>query len=349
MNDNKQSRRAAIPLLLYSVLFCFALGYGYYLLVPGSRTSGVLLGGLLAALAWNLGRLIGLSESGIKGHLPLFLLLLLISAAGVFNTLFLQLEGRTILGQRIDALTAQMQQARLEATAPLDALPPDIQAWRSRVDSAAIRLLAEIRNSQNCGQGPQARELIAELQRSPLTFTPLSVTVAGCSGSDRLATEYEQQVIPKAKQVSPEYRKWNIREREDAQTSALLVTTGALQRLSALKQATNNATPVKLLEEIKPQLQREAEAYDQVAAMILGYASDRPLAPTADLQDVESLGEWSQLINLVILKLNQPTTWLYGFLAVGADWMLVYLFATLRKATGRERHQAAPTLTVGLQ
>jgi hypothetical protein len=322
MSDKAQSRRAAIPLALYSVLFCFALGYGYYLLVPGARIAGFLLGGLLAALAWNLGRLIGLSESGIKGHTPLFILLLMISAAGVFNTLFLQLEGRTIFGQRIDVLTAQLQQARQNATAPVDALPPDIQAWRSRVDSASTRLLAEIRNAQNCGQGPQARELIAELQRAPLTFTPLSVTLAGCNGSDRLAAEYEQRVIPKAKQVSPEYRRWNIQEREEAQASVLLITAASLQQLSTLRQATNDATPVKLLEDIKPQLQRQAEAYDEAAGMILRYAPDRSLQPTADLRDVESLGEWSQLVNLVILKINKPTTWLYGALAVGADWML---------------------------
>lgn len=346
MNTNAQSRRAAVPLVLYSVLFCAALGYGYYLLVPGSRIAGVVLGALVAGLAWNLGRLIGLSESGIKGHTPLFVLLLSISAAGVFNTLFLQLEGRTIFGQRIDAVAAQMQKARQSATAPEDALPEGIRQWHNRVKSATNRLLAEIRNKKNCGQGPEARALIAELQRD-LKFSPLSPSSAGCNGGDELATEYEQKQIPKALEVSDQYRQWHIQERLDASASVTRITAESLQRLSELRRATNDATPVTLLDAIKPQLQREAEAYDEIAGMLLRYAPELSLEPTADLRDVESLGEWSQLVNLVILKANKPTTWLYGALAVGADWMLVYLFVLLKTASRNGKLSETPAVSVG--
>ena len=48
-----------------------------------------------------------------------------------------------------------------------------------------------------------------------------------------------------------------------------------------------------------------------------------------NITDARSLGEWSQLINLILDRLDKPSTYVYFGLSVFFDWILIYLFARL--------------------
>src|SRR5262245_41826765 len=94
-------------LIGYSVVFLSILVYGYYFLFSGVRAAGVLLALILPAIAWGIAKVIGTSQEGIRGHIPFFVLLLTLSAAGVFNALMLRLEGPLIFKEAIDAAAAR--------------------------------------------------------------------------------------------------------------------------------------------------------------------------------------------------------------------------------------------------
>jgi uncharacterized oligopeptide transporter (OPT) family protein len=74
--------------VVFSIFFFYVLANGYYnLIVYKSEFLAVVFGVILASLAWGLAKFIGSSISGIKGHFPMFVCLLIISALGVFNWL----------------------------------------------------------------------------------------------------------------------------------------------------------------------------------------------------------------------------------------------------------------------
>ena len=78
----------------FSFVFIAVLTNGYYnLFVTKVGLFALIIGLMLALLAWSLAKFIGTSAGGIRENVPLFVLLLLLSAVGVFNSLMINLEG----------------------------------------------------------------------------------------------------------------------------------------------------------------------------------------------------------------------------------------------------------------
>jgi hypothetical protein len=335
---NKQSSASfsVYPLLLYGFIFAALLGYGYFLLIPGQPFLGSVVGFMLALLAIFLARGIAY-HGGIAARRPMFILLLLISAVGIFNSLFLNLESRPIFQQRIDGMREGFTALASRANSPVESVDPKYKEWDSRVEAGTVKLLAEIRNSFNCGQGPEARRLIAELQQD-LNFAALSVGASGVDSCARLAEAYEKDILPQAKQAHPIFRESRITERREAAQAIQRGAQQALAELSILNTQANQLGPIQLLSQIRPELERLAETYEGITANLIRFDLQRGIASSLNLSDVRSLGEWSQLVNLVISRANQPTTWVYGGIAGFADWMLVYLFLNaMRTQGGRQR------------
>ena len=87
-----------------------------------------------------------------------------------------------------------------------------------------------------------------------------------------------------------------------------------------------------LLSEIRPQVLDLSSEYSARAYDLLKFnPSLSDIKQEIDVVAINSLGEWSQLINLIVARLNQKTTYLYLIIAVFADFMMVGLFALSRR------------------
>src|SRR5665213_112736 len=92
-HEATQLRVFQIILLLFSTVFLAILFGGWITLFTSLGTfTAPILAIALALLAWFLGRWVGMSEGGMKQSAPMFAMLLLLSAAGVFNFMMVTLE-----------------------------------------------------------------------------------------------------------------------------------------------------------------------------------------------------------------------------------------------------------------
>ena len=332
MADSKVERGAAqrgsqVIALLYSILFVFLIASGYYLLFQRNLLLAITASLLFACLAWWLARFIGNSRAGIRGHVPLFALLLLISAVGVFNSLMLNLEGRRIFIETIDDSYDRFDKLKLQAgrelskggsTSPL--------AHIQRVDGLKAALFSEIRNPLNCGQGPEARKIVSDLRAELPEFRPLSEKGIDCSQNARVIDDYDRR-ISDAVQRAP----WNN------QLLIRVVTDSAAAQtdLDGMRKTAEASFAVRLLQEVEPQLEVKNSQYRDLRQRLPTEEAATGLPVRLNLQQVESLGEWSQLVYLLINRWDKPTTYIYLALAGFADWMMVHLFSLVR--TNRRR------------
>jgi hypothetical protein len=329
--EEKAGRHRVMQVIvaLYSFVFFMVIAYGYFYLAIGSSFFVATVIALLAAtLAWFLAKFIGQSETGIRGHIPMFVLLLLISATGVFNSAMVRLEGDRIVSE-----TASESQDRFAALkrAAGQALAKDVSAFN---DVIGLRdaLVAELRNPMNCGQGGEARRILDRLERALPGFRPLSVGGAKCAKVEEAVAEYRAKIDELMKAKFP-----NMSLITDASESQ--------QELRALQaQATTDYSPT-VLRPTKGMLAKQNDRYRDLYARLdqLGGGVDQ-LPSQLDVSAVQNLGDATKLPMLFLDRLDVGSTYVYLALAVFFDWLMIYFFMQARQNKVR-RPAAAPTLS----
>ena len=323
----RRFRITQVIALFYSILFVSLIAGGYFLLLQKNYLVATIFAVVFAGIAWNIARYLGSSEKGIGGYPPLFVLLLIISAVGVFNNLMLNLEGRKIFQEAIDE-TEQRFTALEEATKKY-AQNPAVEGTIARVKSLTESLTKEILNPRNCGQGPEALQLISDLQKDLPEFRPLSGK-NDCEKNELLAADYRgtiaQLIVNAPWYVSADYGGL-LKTRQEI----LDQTKNARATIKNLRSEVNTGFAPTLLKSVGPQLENLGSVYREDAAMLGRYSSGQVVPPSLDLSAVQSLGEWSQLINLLISRANKASTYVYVGLAVFLDWIMVYLFTLIRQ------------------
>lgn len=320
---------------LWSLVFIFSIFSGYFLLLKNNIFFAVVVGAVLSLAAWNMARLIGSQENGIAKNRPLFAMLIIISAVGIMNFLMLNLEGRKIFSETIaeseDRFTAL--QSRAQGKLAADGIAERIKSIENLKES----LIAEINNPVNCGQGPQARAIMAELGRQLPGFVALSNPSADCSANAKVIDEYRKKIDGLVDRAP-----WN-----NADLSAVVKSAeGAKSQLQTLDGQASSSFAYALMLNVAPQLQQLGVRYRGDHEKLARHASTEKLPPRLDLDSVNNLGEWSQLINLVLERWNKPSTWLYAALAIFFDYFMLYLFELVRR--NRTRYPSnAPQGTVG--
>ena len=303
---------------LYSILFFFLISSGYYLLFQQNLLLALGAALLFSLLAWWLAKFIGSSRSGIRGHLPLFILLLLISAVGVFNSLMLNLEGRRIFVEAIDRAHDQFERLSNRAAIELSRGGSGSPlAHLQRVDDLKAALFSEIRNPLNCGQGPEARKIVGNLREELPEFRALSNGRPDCTQNTRVVEDYERRINELAAGAP-----WN----NQVVAGVAAAASQAKRELDQLLQIASDSYGPRLLSEVAPQLEAKGGQYRDLVERLPAGDARAGLPPRLDLRGVESLGEWSQLINLLLDRVDKPTTYFYLLLAGFADWMMVHLF-----------------------
>jgi hypothetical protein len=325
--QERRLRTAQVIAALYSILFVVAIGYGYFVLSPANHFLGVLGGLVIAGIAWNVARFIGGHEGGIVAHLPLFVLLLIVSAVGVFNTLMLNLEGRQIFMETINQ--ADRKYSALESVARTNLVNVEIDKRKSRILALKDALIAEILNPQNCGQGSKAQEIMTELQTELPSFTPLNVPSIDCRQNSQLAEEYKKKILNDLLK-SPWYIESGYEELEADRSTVISKVTESKVRLQSLRDDMGSIGASALLSEAAPELRELGATYSDAVELLHRHGPAPDVTDRIDLSLLESLGQWSQLINLLLARLDKPSTYVYLAIAIFADWMMIYLFQLVR-------------------
>ena len=349
----RQLNTITLIVFAFSLLFFAVLANGYYILfVKDSAILAALIGLLLASIAWGLGKFIGSSESGIRGHLPMFILMLMLSAVGVFNSLMMNLEGKRIFQEAID--NASLSFKELPILAKKAMRDNAIEEKIARVDTLLNSLEQEIRNPRNCGEGPEARRILNEIRIELPGFRKLSGTNLNCNENEILVN---QLVIMYREQASKEL--FNSKLLVDANYGELVQSRNSI--IETEKRAQNQLGQIRtevngganssfLLKNTRPKLEGLAAEYQSLATDLIKYSRgdiSANVRPSLDISAVRNLGEWSQIINLLLSRLDKPSTYVYLFMAFFADWILIYLFQQLRaqrSAQPRKRNVAPTTI-----
>ena len=305
---------------LWSIIFIFSIFSGYFLLFKNNIFLAVVIGAILAFSAWNMARFIGGQEKGLAKHKPLFVMLLLISAVGIMNFLMLNFEGRQIFSEAISASEDRYTELASRAESKLTA--EGISGRIKTVQSLTESLVSEINNPLNCGQGPEARSIMQRLGQELPGFVPLSNPSRDCSRNAEVIADYKKKISGLVDRAP-----WN-----NGDLSAVVRRANeSKSQLQKLEAVASTSFAYNLMLNVSPQLQEIGVRYRGDFERLARHASTKDISPRLNLKSVESLGEWSQLINLIVDRWNRPTTWLYIILAIFFDYFMIYLFDLVRQ------------------
>ncbi len=334
INENLvQHRTLQWVVFVFSMVFVLVLSNGYYNLFVKQNLGLAFISGIgLAALAWGLAKFIGSSNEKIKGNIPLFVLLFILSAVGVFNALMINLEGKRIFQETID--NSQASFTKLKNSANTILKNPAIEAKKARVETLLELFIAELRNPQNCGQGPVAKELAKKIEQELKNFQVLSGSTT-CKNIDDTIKSYET-IVKELLIKSDEFTKADYIQTNSLADEVILVEENAQIQLNKLKDHINKNQD--LLKEARDSLDDVASKYQAIALRLNGFSTKENVPSSLDLNSVKNLGEWSQIINLIISRRDQMSTYVYLSLALFFDWILIHLFSKLS-----ELRRALPT------
>ena len=344
-HEASQLRGIQIILILFSVMFVFILYQGWYTLFSHYGAWIATIGAVvLAALAWSLGKFIGSSEGGITSNGLLFLLLLLLSAAGVFNWMMITLEGRTIFLESV--VSTEDTFTQLSVSARKNVTDATLAAKEADVIGKQQSFLAEVRNPLNCGYGPVARQRQAELEvilpelRLP---SPPQGRAAQSAEQCIARSEVYRQAIEDAWNATSDGKRLNGIRSQLASITARV--DQATAQLDALRNGANNNGVGYILGSGRNELQRLNEVYRTQLAAVRTYAPDPDLPSNLNLTTLSRLGEWSQIVSVMISRLDTISTYVYLALSVLLDYLLVHLFARYRVIKLRQPNRAVITKT----
>jgi hypothetical protein len=309
----------------FSILFIFVVSNGYYnLFVTNGVFIASLVGLLMSLLAWGFAKFIGSSHGGIKDNKPMFIALLLVSAVGVFNSLMINLEGKRIFQEAIDDASYKYNDLSIKAKELLS--DPVLEEKKARVMKLKDLFLSELINPQNCGQGPVARDIATKIEQELPGFQMLAPGKNACNKIQELIKTYEK-TIDNFLINSLEFVKGDYKEKEELKNRILSSDDEAQNELSKLKSSVNNGG--NLLIDARGELENLSTQYQELSHELLKYSKKQDIPKSIDIDSVRNLGEWSQITNIILSRLDKPATYVYISLAVFFDWMLVYIFGRL--------------------
>ncbi len=343
--DNQEAgqlRGIQIILILFSIIFVFVLYQGWYTLFSNYGAWIATIGALLlAALAWSLGKFIGSSEGGITSNGLLFVLLLLLSAAGVFNWMMITLEGPTIFSESVKS--AQDSFTQLSTSAKKNVGDATLAAKEADVKVKQILFINEVRNRLNCGYGPVAKKRQDELE-AVLPGLKLPSAPQGRAAQQCIArAEIYDQAINNTWNATPDGKRLN--EISNQLTSITARVDEAAAQLQALRNNANNSGGRYILGSGRNELQRLNEVYRSQLAILHTYAPDVGLPTDLNLTTLSRLGEWSQIVSIMVSRLDTISTHVYLALSVLLDYLLVHLFSRYRAIKLRQPNHSVITKT----
>lgn len=326
-NQAATFRSMQVLLLVFSLIFFFIIAYGYFNLLLGSGVFLAFVGGaIMAIFAWYLARVIGNSPGGIRRNYVLFIPLLIISAAGVYNSMMVYLEGGRIIADSVTS--SQDRFANLERLADTGLSESGATARLGRINSLSEALFSEIKNPLNCGQGPEARRIISELQRELPGFQPLSNPSRNCARNEEVINDYRNRIEALTARAT-----WNNPDLR----AVISGSESARRTLDEIRsRVSTNYSPI-MLKPVLNALEEQDVLYHDLRFRLSKYVDVKSLPASLHLSEAQSLGNAFKLPGLFIERLDEPATYAYLAIAVGFDYLMVYLFELVASNRRRRR------------
>lgn len=247
-----------------------------------------------------------------------FAVLLFISSLGTMNTMFMQTQQTSVLGEVISQTTKSLQ--KLKAKVDENLSTPAYDQQRTDIKQLFSNFEKELRNPANCGMGAQANKRFQELQAVLPKLKPLAIGSGACKNVDKLIEDYQDTVdkllidLPN-QQVKKRYQqRLSITDKIDEQIANienLKVQNTSLDKSVAL-----------------PVLNASWSFYAQALqeAELLANADFR--LPTEIVnKNAQGMGNITQILPLLISHLDNPLTYLIFFAAVIFDIFLIQFFS----------------------
>lgn len=325
-------RSSQVLLALFSILFVSIIAYGYYhLLHEFGWFLALFFGGLIAALAWYMARLAGTAEDGTKINWILVVPLFIISAAGVYNSMMVFLEGGQVLQD--SASESQQRFGQLETAAQTELAASGVAKQVNKVYSLRDALFSEIENPRNCGEGPEARRLIAELRRELPGFQPLSSPSRDCSQNEAVVEDYRRRIDDLVKRAP-----WN-----NSELAAIARESNkAREELSDLRAEISKSYSPASIHQISGIFENSQNQYRDLRFRLGKQTNVDDIPDDLPIVAAQSLGNVYKLPALIMSRLDEASTYVYFVVALGFDLFLVYLFQLATRTRVRKLNVASP-------
>ncbi len=318
-NNNAQAikhRSNQILLALFSVLFVAIVTYGYYhLLRDFGWFLAIFFAAVVSAFAWFLARVSGSSDDGSRVNWFLVIPLFLVSAAGVYNSMMVFLEGGQVLTDA--ASDSQQQFGVLESAAKKQLTASGVSSQVAKVHTLRDALFSEIENPLNCGQGPEARRLINELRRELPGFEPLSSPGRNCTQNKADIAAYEKRNDDQVARAP-----WN----NAAISGVAAEAARARGELADLRGEISKSYAPSDLQQVSGIFEDYQNQYQDLRYKLSQEANVDGVPEALPVVAAQSLGNIYKLPALIFSRLHEISTYVYFILAFGFDMLLVYLF-----------------------
>lgn len=357
MNDFLGSRRnATLITWLFLLIFCGAIGFGWWSLVTASLQStwakavalvfvlGLTLGA--AFFARQIGqmraaaKLAGQTWRWYHGWKP-WLFLAVISALGTLNTAFVLLESRSIL--RDDVQNVRNRASNLRVASDRDLTPAGFNEKEATVRGHLTNLRNEIINDRtdgkHCGVGREARDIIGQMRSILPNFREISGS-GPINPCDRIKAERMYQPY--------EEMAWSLlradRQFQQNKGPEKLALRDAIQRhqkemdqpLRELETAASGFGPAAGID--KRALLSARDNYNADLKQYLGLigpaaASESELELVSHLQS-DQVDSYAATLRLIYDRFLNYKTIFYLIIALGLDFAVIWLITLLNERFG---------------
>lgn len=247
-----------------------------------------------------------------------FLVLILISALGTMNTMFMQTQQTSVLGDVVSETRNHLQQLKYKIDQQLATKSYDQQ--RVNIDQTFANFEKELRNPANCGFGAQSNLRFQELQSQLPKLKPLALGSGACQNIDALITGY-RDTVNKLTDDLP-----------DPETKRLY-----LQRKSLTAKVEQTIIQIEEMKVKNPNLDKEIalpilinawNTYSKTRVEVQLLAGTKLNIPEEIVnKNVIGMGGIAHIIPLLISQFDNPLTYLIIVVAIIFDILLVQFFS----------------------
>ena len=323
MDDQQKTNTSILPAICISIIFYWILTYGWFRTFEtwGNGVTPYISALVLSTIALILAREIARQRAHHPDEyitpIAYFFVLFLISALGTINTLNYSLTGVSVAENGIKNANDSVKALQNRAAQILNTTEYD--TWSSAVEANRILLNDEIINPANCGQGPEAKKRIDELQVLLPSFK-ITSGMGDCKKSKDLIDQYKK-TIAKLINLSPEYLK--NRERLDLKKEIQEQTSNLIEKdLESLQNKLHTTSDIK---EIQSGLKRVANIYRGLRDKLVTIAGKEVnLKENIDITAAISVGGLGGLADFMASQLNSLTTYLFSLIAIMLDLTVIY-------------------------
>jgi hypothetical protein len=289
------------------------------------------------------------TQQADKTWMILFCLLFTISALGTMNTIFYYGEGRLLLSDALDQSRLNLNALRNEAGKMLR--NPQIETKQATINRLLTNLTAEITNingGQNCGVGENARKIIQEIAQELPGFTEISGSGKRvlCVGAEQkfeaIAQKYKDQAVELMRNNTV-YIASNFKDKDSFLNALNVRVQEEIKKLDYAKNSisgdgldtTQGSESYKIAKNALESAENTYLELVQTLKTISGQQikSNSPISIT----QIRQLGSIAQVIPTLMSRLDHLSTWLYFFVAIMFDLILIMSFSRVFK--GRQRMQ----------